>query len=82
MSTDEKASQAGAEARASTGLGQCPDSRRVGGPYPVDLTCDLEQNHPDLHWDWSHDLIWQHWTEDQERADNPLGDYHSRTGLI
>ena len=70
--------------RASTGLGQCSAVKLVvaAGQDGVALSCDLEENHPELHWDWLQSLTWVDWTSEQEREQNPEGDYHSRPYMI
>ena len=64
--------------RASTGLGRCQAEMTIGREDT--LWCDLEENHPELHWDAGAEVVWGGHTFAQEMADNPERDYrHLKT---
>ena len=50
------------------GDGLCKATAIIGADQG-ELVCDLEDNHPDLHWDKGHWIVWTRWTEDDENEE-------------
>lgn len=50
------------------GEGRCKSELAVGDMGFYRLRCDLDDNHPELHWDRSLKVVWTEWTEADELA--------------
>jgi hypothetical protein len=53
------------------GEGLCKETALLpaGSGQIAELVCDLADNHPDLHWDKGHWIVWTRWTlADEERV--------------
>lgn len=52
------------------GEGTCKAEHAIGDAGYFRLTCSLPDNHPELHWDRNHFVVWVDWSEADE-AETP-----------
>lgn len=49
------------------GTGTCKDIKYIGDAGYFRLSCCLDENRPELHWDRDHEILWADWSAADER---------------